>query len=215
MMGQSRLRGKRDRPTRSGRPVLCPPPPLRRLPGVKIYTRTGDDGRTSLIGRGRVSKSTARVEAYGTVDELNAVLGAARAADATGLFAAELAELQSKLLCVGAELATVDAAALDRTPRVSDDDVTRLEGWIDRMEASLEPLRRFVLPGGAPLAAQIQVARTVCRRAERRLVALAETETIEPRLERFLNRLSDLLFVMARYANARAGVADVPWEGGA
>jgi cob(I)alamin adenosyltransferase len=194
--------------------VLCAPADARRLRAVKIYTRTGDDGRTGLIGRGRVPKSSSRVEAYGCVDELNAVLGLARAADGDGWFSGELAELQSMLLSIGAELATVDPAALAKQPRIADADVTRLEQWIDRFDGELTPLRRFVLPGGAPLAAHLQVARTVCRRAERRLVSLAQVETVDPRIERFLNRLSDLLFVMARAANTRAGVRDVEWEGG-
>lgn len=219
-MRQTALRGKcgteapgrRGRETRSGA-VLCGSTAARRLRAVKIYTRTGDDGRTSLIGHGRVPKSASRVEAYGCVDELNAVLGLARAADAEGWFSDELAELQSRLLSIGAELATVDAAALAKQPRVADADVTRLEAWIDRLDGGLPELQRFLLPGGTPLAAHFHVARTVCRRAERRLVSLAQVETVEPRIGRFLNRLSDLLFVMARAANARAGTPDVEWEG--
>jgi len=194
--------------------ILCPFPRLRRLRRVKIYTRTGDDGRTNLIGRARVPKSSPRVEAYGTVDELNACIGVARA-HAGGWFEDELAEMQGKLLEIGAELATVDAGALAKLPRVSDGDVARLEAWIDRLDAGLQPLRRFILPGGMPLAAHLQVARTVCRRAERRLVTLSETEPVEPRIGRYLNRLSDLLFVMARAANARAGAPEAEWGGGA
>jgi cob(I)alamin adenosyltransferase len=184
-----------------------------RLRRVKIYTRTGDDGTTGLLGPGRVPKHSPRVESYGTVDELNAVLGMARALDEAGWLADELAAIQARLFQVGAELATTAPDALARQERIAEVDVATLEGWIDRLEADLPPLRNFVLPAGAPLAAQLHLARTVCRRAERRLVALAEVETVEPRLVRYLNRLADLLFVMARWCNHRAGVAETEWRG--
>jgi cob(I)alamin adenosyltransferase len=181
---------------------------------VKIYTRTGDDGTTGLLGARRVLKSDPRVEAYGSVDELNAVLGRARTLDADRALDAELAEVQGRLLQVGAELATTEPAMLARLARITDEDVTTLERWIDRLDADLAPLTAFVLPGGAPLAAELHVARTVCRRAERRVVALLQAGAVEPRIARYLNRLADLLFVMARWGNRRAGVADVEWRGG-
>jgi cob(I)alamin adenosyltransferase len=181
---------------------------------MKIYTRSGDDGTTGLLGRNRVAKHDARVEAYGSVDELNAVLGVAHTLDRDRWFGELVPGLQARLFQVGAELATTDAAMLAKLSRVSDDDVSALEREIDRLEADLEPLTRFVLPGGAPLAAALHHARTVCRRAERRVTALAAREELSPRLVRWLNRAADLLFVMARWANFRAGVPDRTWAGG-
>jgi len=180
---------------------------------VKIYTRAGDDGSTGLLGPGRVSKHAPRVEAYGAVDELNASLGAARALDAAKWLDAELSAIQSRLFNVGAELATIEAGALAKLDRVSDGDVRTLEDWIDRREQDLAPLTRFILPGGTPLAAELHRARTVCRRAERRVVALARDEAVEPVVVRYLNRLGDLLFVLARWCNHRAGVAEIEWSG--
>ncbi len=180
---------------------------------MKIYTRTGDDGRTGVLGPGRVLKSDPRVEAYGAVDELNAALGVVGAHDAEGWLTAELETLQSLLLHAGAELATTERGALEKLDLVSDADVAALESWIDRFEAELEPLRHFLLPGGTPLAAHLHVARTVCRRAERRVVALAEAGGADARLIRFLNRVADLLFVLARWCNRRAGVSDSAWHG--
>ncbi len=187
--------------------------PAARRPRVKSYTRTGDDGSTGLLGPGRVPKHAPRVEAYGAVDELNASLGAARALDGAGWLDTELPAIQSRLFRVGAELATVDDGAAAKLERVSDDDVRALEGWIDAREHDLTPLKRFILPGGTPLAAELHRARTVCRRAERRLVALAERERVEPRLVRYLNRLGDLLFVLARWCNHRAGAQEIEWSG--
>ena len=181
---------------------------------MKIYTRTGDDGSTSLLGPGRVLKSDARVEAYGSVDELNATLGMARTCDAERWLDAELAALQARLFHVGAELAASTPEALAGLERIDDDDVAAIEASIDRLERDLPPLRSFVLPGGTTLGASLHLARTICRRAERRVVALARQGAVEPRLLRYLNRLADLLFVMARWANRRAGVADVEWRGG-
>jgi cob(I)alamin adenosyltransferase len=181
---------------------------------VKIYTRTGDDGTTGLMGAGRVSKADARVEAYGQVDELNAALGVARARGADTGLAAELGAIQAALFQIGAELAARDAAALAMLTRVGDAEIAELESWIDRLEGDLAPLRHFILPGGAAGAADLHLARTVCRRAERHVVALAAREPIEPRLVRYLNRLADLLFVMARWTNRRAGVSEVEWRGG-
>jgi len=180
---------------------------------MKIYTRTGDDGRTGILGPGRVLKASPRVEAYGAVDELNAVLGLVRAHDSKGWLQRELETLQSLMLHAGAELATTEPAALEKLDRVSDQDVTEIEHWIDRFEADLPPLKNFLLPGGSMLAAHLQLARTVCRRAERRVVALAEVESIDARLIRFLNRVADLLFVLARWGNHQVGISDLEWRG--
>ena len=181
---------------------------------MKIYTRTGDDGTTGLLGPGRVPKSAPRVEAYGAVDELNAVLGTVRALDGAAAYGAELDEIQSALFDVGAELATVQGVLGAAPARVSAAAIATLEAWIDRFEADLPPLRNFILPGGSALAAQFQLARTVCRRAERRVVALAGAEAVAADVVRYLNRLADLLFVMARHANHRAGIAEVEWRAG-
>lgn len=180
---------------------------------MKIYTRAGDDGSTGVLGPGRVMKSDPRVDAYGEVDELNATLGAARALDAARWLDTELGVIQSKLFNVGAELATTAPEMLAQIARIADADVTGLERWIDRLEADLPPLTRFIVPGGTPLAAELHRARTVCRRAERALVALRRVESAEARLVAYLNRLADLLFVMARWCNHRAGVAETEWSG--
>jgi cob(I)alamin adenosyltransferase len=180
---------------------------------VKIYTRTGDDGTTGLLGPGRVSKSDARVEAYGSVDELNAAIGAARALDRHHWLEPDLATVQAQLFQIGAELATPDATQLERMARIRADDVGALERWIDRCEADLPPLQRFILPGGGELGASLHLARTACRRAERRVVELGASQQVGPELIRYLNRLADLLFVLARWCNRRAGVAETEWAG--
>ena len=187
------------------------PRPAATLARVKIYTRRGDDGTTGLLGKARVPKHDARVEAYGSVDELNALLGVAHAHDGAKLFGELVPGFQATLFQLGAELATVDAAMLAKLSRVSSDDVTALEQEIDRLEVELTPLTQFVLPGGAMLAAALHHARTVCRRAERRVTALAARESVSPHVVHWLNRLADLLFVMARVANHRAGVPDRVW----
>jgi cob(I)alamin adenosyltransferase len=176
---------------------------------MKIYTKTGDSGQTGLFGGQRVAKDSLRVQAYGTVDECNATLGVARAAGFDLALDAMLATVQNQLFVVGADLATPGESA--NIPRVGDEEVGQLEGWIDALEAELEPLRQFILPGGTQGAAQLHLARTTCRRAERCVVSLAEEEPINAQLLTYLNRLSDFLFVAARVANARAGVGDVPW----
>jgi cob(I)alamin adenosyltransferase len=179
---------------------------------VKIYTRAGDDGTTGTLGPGRVLKSDPRIEAYGAVDELNATLGLARSADTRGWINRELETIQRQLFQLGSELATTQPSMLASLTRVSDADISSLEAEIDRLDAELTPLKNFILPAGAALAAQLHVARTVCRRAERRVVALAASAPLEPRLGRYLNRLGDLLFVMARWCNHRAGLDDVEWR---
>jgi cob(I)alamin adenosyltransferase len=180
---------------------------------VKVYTRRGDAGETDLFGGERVGKDHLRVEAYGAVDELNAVLGVAGAASASPDVRALVEALQAQLFDLGAQLATPDAErrAKSGISGPGDEDVGELERRIDAFEGELTPLRRFVLPGGSAGAAAFHLARTVCRRAERRVVALARRETLEPVGTRFLNRLSDLLFVLARVENQRAGRGDVEW----
>ena len=211
-MDQPGGRGKqRDPPTPN---TLCGPAAGPRLLPVKIYTRTGDDGSTSLLGPGRVLKSDGRVEAYGCVDELNATLGTVRTSDSERWLDSELAAIQARLFHIGAELAASTPEAVGSLERIGEADVTALEASIDRLEQDLPPLRSFVLPGGTAFGASLHLARTVCRRAERRVVALAQQGPVEPRVIRYLNRLADLLFVMARWANRRAGVDDVEWRGG-
>ena len=179
---------------------------------MKIYTKTGDAGETSLFDNTRVSKADARVEAYGDVDELNACLGAARAAGVGGDLAAPLEAIQQDLFALGARLADPSARIADRVTKaaIAPADVERLEQLIDRLVAETPPLRRFILPGGSPAGALLHLARTVCRRAERRVVELGP-EAVDPILIVYLNRLSDLLFVMARAVNHRAGIPEVEW----
>jgi cob(I)alamin adenosyltransferase len=179
---------------------------------VKIYTRAGDAGETALFDGSRVRKSDPRVEAYGHVDELNAMLGLARTGCADPVLAEQLVHLQHDLFALGARLADPNARIAGRVRKAAlgADDVRRLEDWIDQAEAELAPLRRFILPGGAPSGAALHVARTICRRAERHIVSLGDG-AVHPDLLAYVNRLSDLLFVLARLANARAGVPEVEW----
>jgi len=178
---------------------------------VKIYTRTGDAGDTSLFDGTRVRKHDARVDAYGEVDELNACLGVARSALVDRELDDELAQIQRDLFAIGARLADPAAKIAERVTKaaIGDADIVRLEGLIDRFELELPPLRRFILAGGSPGGAALHLARAVCRRAERRMVSLLPPA--EPMLIRYINRLSDLLFVAARLANKRAGVTEVEW----
>jgi cob(I)alamin adenosyltransferase len=179
---------------------------------MKIYTRTGDAGETALFDGSRVSKADPRVEAYGHVDELNAVLGLARAAGVDAGLDAWLDQLQRDLFALGAQLADPASRIAPRVVKAAlgPGDTARLEQWIDSAEAELPPLRRFVLPGGTGAAAALHLARTICRRAERHIVGLGP-EAVEPELLAYVNRLSDLLFVLARLANARAGAPDKEW----
>jgi cob(I)alamin adenosyltransferase len=184
---------------------------------VKVYTRGGDAGETSLFGGERIRKDALRVESYGAVDELNATLGVARAEIEAEDLQAILKELQNGLFDLGGELATPDveerAKKGKEIPRIDASDVARLERWIDSLDEELEPLRSFVLPGGHRGAARLHLARTVARRAERRVVALSEREPVADAVLAYLNRISDLLFVLARVANRRAGVAESIWKG--
>lgn len=179
---------------------------------MKIYTKTGDDGSTGLFGGARVNKDDPRVEAYGTVDELNAVIGLCRAAHPPEDLEAQLAAIQEELFVVGAELATV-AGKEDKLPMklIGASEVERLEEAIDRMEAGLPPLANFILPGGAPSGAALHHARTVCRRAERTLIAASRVANVRAELKIYLNRLSDFLFVAARRANLAANEPESPW----
>jgi len=181
---------------------------------MKIYTKTGDDGTTGLFGNQRVPKDALRVEVYGTIDEANSVLGLALAAGAPEELARVLLDLQARLFDLGADLATPRSDRPDPTylTRIDPAHVETLERLIDRFEAELPPLSNFILPGGVPTAAHLHHARTVVRRAERDLVALARAEKLGESIPLFVNRLSDLLFVLARWTNRAAGVADVPWR---
>jgi cob(I)alamin adenosyltransferase len=180
---------------------------------VKIYTRTGDAGETALFDGTRVSKADARVSTYGEVDELNATLGLARSvlvAREEAQLSGMLEQIQRDLFALGSRLADPSHRIADRVTKaaVTAEDAARLEGWIDRLDAELPPLRRFILPGGSTAGATLHTARTVCRRAERAMVALGD---VERDLLVYVNRLSDLLFVMARAANHRAGTPEVEW----
>jgi cob(I)alamin adenosyltransferase len=187
---------------------------------VKIYTRTGDRGETALFGGGRVRKDHARVEAYGDVDELNAFLGHAAAAlqgEATAALVDRIRVLQEDLFAIGAHLATPPpeeggraSAHLPELPTVR---IAEMEAWIDAADEELEPLENFVLPGGTEAASRLHLARTVCRRAERRALALSGSARVPEGVIAYLNRLSDLLFTLARLVNRREGSPDVPWRG--
>ena len=186
---------------------------IKRRPNMKIYTKTGDDGNTNLLGGGRVAKSEPRVDCYGNVDELNANLGWAAVA-AAGPMLDLLRPIQNDLFVIGSHLAVSDGTpAPSSLPVLDESIVARLEMQIDAAEAQLPPLRNFVLPGGSELAGRLHVARTVCRRAERRIVDFSHDRPVAPTIVTYLNRLSDWLFVHARLANHQAQIADVPWRG--
>ncbi len=179
---------------------------------MKIYTKTGDDGTTSLFSGGRVRKTHLRVEAYGTVDELNSVIGVARAHHPHARTDAWLNRVQRQLFNLGADLATPLDASADWLVRMDGDTVAWLEQAIDEMTAELPELKNFILPGGSLAAAQIHVARTVCRRAERIVVELLEHEPLGDNVLLYLNRLSDFLFTLARYENMQAGIPEDKWS---
>jgi cob(I)alamin adenosyltransferase len=179
---------------------------------VKIYTKTGDAGETSLFDGTRVAKTDPRVVAYGEVDELQAVLGVAQAGGVDAELHQMIVTLQRDLFALGARLADPSHKIAPRVTKIviNDESVARLEGWIDSLETGLPPLRHFILSGGGPGGAALHLARTVCRRAERATLALG-AEAVEPVVRVYLNRVSDLLFVMARAANHRAGIAETEW----
>lgn len=177
---------------------------------MKIYTRTGDDGTTGLFGGGRVSKASARIECYGTVDELNSIIGLARSLGCSTEGDRYLNSLQNSLFVLGADLATPRHAKAFIN-RIEESHATELETWIDELDAQLEPLKTFVLPGGTQASSSIHLARTVCRRAERLCVAAHEEEDLGDAVVHFLNRLSDFLFMLARWENHAAGIPDTPW----
>lgn len=175
---------------------------------TRIYTRTGDNGTTGLIGGDRVSKDSLRIEAYGTVDELNSFIGLALAHGAHQEISAYLFRIQNELFDVGAELALAETV---KTPRIQPDHVLKIEEQIDALSDKLPPLTQFILPGGSKAASYLHVARTVCRRAERQVVSLHSESNINPEIIHYLNRLSDYLFVAARYQNHREQIPDVIW----
>jgi cob(I)alamin adenosyltransferase len=179
---------------------------------MKIYTKTGDEGETGLYGGGRVRKDHARLEAFGTVDELNAAIGVLRAELLNDDIQSLLESIQNQLFNLGAELATPDPENLPN--KIGATQIEALEKSIDRFEDELQPLKNFILPGGTRVAGVLHLARTICRRAERRVITMQELidETISQQIVIYLNRLSDLLFVLARVVNRRAGNDDVPWN---
>lgn len=178
----------------------------------RIYTKTGDTGKTGLFGGGRVSKANRRVAAYGEVDELNAVLGWVITQTTHDALVERLTLLQSDLFSIGAHLATPDGARTHvHLPPLPDSRIAEMESWIDDADATLPELKSFILPGGSTGGAALHIARAVCRRAERVVVELAAHETVDPQILVYLNRLSDLLFVLARAENARAGFAEAKW----
>lgn len=181
---------------------------------MKIYTKTGDQGETGLFGGDRVSKSSLRVETYGEVDELNSAIGWARLSLSDAELDALLNQIQNDLFEVGAELgSTPDRKQKGSMPLIEEPQVETLERAIDRYEEGPPALTSFVLPGGSEGAARFHLARCICRRAERSLVALGQGEAVRGELFRYINRLSDLLFTLARFANHVAGVEDIPWKG--
>lgn len=179
---------------------------------MKIYTKSGDKGDTSLFGGQRVPKDALRIEAYGTVDELNSVLGIVRADGVGEPLDRILGTLQDELFVLGADLATPRSLQRKGLKRIGKKETEFIEGTIDALEKQLKPLKSFILPGGSPVAARLHFARTVCRRAERVVVRLSRNEDIGDDCMVFLNRLSDLLFVLARFANHSANVSEVKWK---
>jgi cob(I)alamin adenosyltransferase len=175
---------------------------------MKIYTKQGDDGETGLVGGSRINKDDVRIEAYGTVDELCATIGIVRSSPLAAPIEPILAEIQRDLFTLGAELASPESTA---ATRIGTRHVGRLEEWIDRWDSELPSLRNFILPGGTPSAGFLHLARVICRRAERRVVSLARDAELSPEVIPYLNRLSDLLFVLARLENHGADVPDLIW----
>jgi cob(I)alamin adenosyltransferase len=179
---------------------------------MKIYTRTGDQGETSLFGGQRLPKDALRIESYGTVDELNSLLGVIRAENTQQNVERVLGKIQETLFVLGADLATPRSAGRNEMQRIEAMHATALEQEIDALDAQLPPLKSFILPGGSPVAARLHFARTVCRRSERAVVRLSHNEDLGEHVVIYLNRLSDLLFVLARFANHAANVPEVKWK---
>ena len=179
---------------------------------MKIYTKTGDEGTTSLFGGKRVSKSELRIDTYGTVDELNSWIGVLRDLEVNQKRTAALIEIQDRLFTIGSILATEPENKKVKIPSLAEDDITYLEKAIDDMDALLPPMRFFVLPGGHPSISWGHVARTVCRRAERLVIALHHLEKVDPFVIKYLNRLSDYLFVLCRMMTQELGVQETPWK---
>ena len=178
---------------------------------MKIYTKKGDSGETSLFGGDRVSKSSERIEAYGNVDEINSLVGLAASYDLSDKGTKYLRKVQEQLFVLGADLATPPSSQT-RINRIGQEDIQFLEDAIDEMEKDLETLKNFILPGGSQPGATLHVARTVCRRAERATVACQEVDNISDECLKYLNRLSDFLFVVARYENKQAGIREETWK---
>lgn len=179
---------------------------------MKIYTKTGDAGETALFGGGRVQKTHPRVAAYGAIDELNSLLGVARAAQPSDNGDRWLHKVQWQLFHLGADLATPRCAKADWISRISQQEIEWLESTIDEMTEELEPLKNFILPGGTATAATLQLSRAVCRRAERQIVDLNQTDDVGNYVLAYVNRLSDWLFTLARYENMRAGETETKWN---
>lgn len=178
-----------------------------------VYTGTGDNGTTSLVGGQRIAKDDIRIEAYGTVDELNSYIGVVDSLTATDNPSKPMLRfIQNRLFNIGAYLASVPSATYTPAPGVDAADVERIETMIDVLDADLPAIRRFILPGGTPLAAQCHVARTVARRAERRIITLAGNAPIDPQVVKFINRLSDFLFVLSRFNNHNASADEIFWD---
>lgn len=179
---------------------------------MKIYTKTGDEGTTSLFGGKRVSKADLRIETYGTVDELNSFIGLVRDQEVNQKRKNSLVEIQDKLFTIGSILATEPGNTKVKTPSLSEEDIQFLEQEIDAMDADLPPMRFFVLPGGHQSVSYCHLARTVCRRAERLTIALNTLEGVEPLVLKYLNRLSDYLFVLSRKMSHELGAEEIPWK---
>ena len=178
---------------------------------MKIYTKTGDKGKTALFGGSRIPKHNVRIEAYGSVDELNSFVGQLRDNSKDEDLNKELLAIQNDLFTIGSELATLPGSKV-KTPHISVSDIERLEVLIDKMEAELPALRAFIIPGGHPLVSICHIARTVCRRAERKIVLLIETEEVPDPIVSYMNRLSDTFFVMARKLAKDNGAEDIEWQ---
>lgn len=178
---------------------------------MKIYTKTGDKGETSLVGGTRVSKTHVRIEAYGTVDELNAWIGRLRDHGETSLWKDRIIAVQDRLFTIGSNLA-LETPGKFNIPLLHEDDITDLESWMDEMDVGLPAMRNFVLPGGHPVVSDCHITRTVCRRAERQVLRMAEEIDVDALIVTYLNRLSDLLFVLARKLTFDGGFEEMPWQ---